>query len=71
MAAQVFAPLFIVLITHEDQLICVNTDKIESFEPDANPKQTVIWFKNGPYMARTVKRPFQSLCDDLAAKNCK
>ena len=71
MAAQVFAPLFIVLRTHDDKQITINTSTIQTFEPAIRPDEPIIWCKHGQYMNVTVKRSFQDLNNDLAAKNCK
>ena len=71
MAAQIFAPQFLILRRVPDKKeITINANNIEGFEEDS-PDTTKIWTKNGNYMSVTVYRKFGDFNNDVSAKNCK
>jgi hypothetical protein len=68
MAAQIFAPQFLILTTNNDTQVTINTNSINAIYPVHGGSSSHIFYDGNSVV---VTRSYSDLNNDLAAKNCK
>lgn len=69
MAAQVFAPQFLLVRTAAGRDEVINTNDITRFYPEDHTNNTIVHVRG--FSAMTVNRKFSDFVNDVAAKNCR